>query len=661
MIVASDQGVVISADGARTWTSWYNQPTAQFYHVATDAHFPYWVCGPQQDSGSLCTESRSHSGTISSRDWRPIGVGGESQYIAPNPLDPDILYGGSFGAAVGKYNLTTGETQDIAPSLAHPGNYRHAWTLPTVFSPRDPHELYFSTQVLFRTKDGGNTWQVLSPNLTREDPGAPPNLDPVTAADVTAGEGKRRGVIYTIAPSPLVAGEIWAGTDDGLIQVTRDDGKTWRNVTPAGLTPWSKVGLLEASRHDRNTVYAAIDRHRLEDLRPHIYRTHDGGKLWQEIAKGIPEGSYVNAVREDPERKGLLYAGTETGVFVSFNDGDDWQPLQLNLPNCSVRDLVIHADDLVIATHGRSFWILDDLTPLRQASATIAGADAYLFKPEVAYRMRAATFEGTPMPLDVPQGENPPEGALIDYYLKEASSDPVSLEVLDSAGKLVRRYSSEDKPPQVDPKRLDIPAFWIHPPLALSTAPGMHRFVWDLRYPGAPGGNPRRMSGMGAGPWAPPGVYQVKLTANGKSYTQPLTLKMDPRVKTSQADLVRQFEMAQQISAAQAQVGGAMASANRLHVQLQSLASKVGDRGPLADQITALDRKTMALAGSASGASHFEEEEVFATDIKTLRSLNTALDNVGRANQERDNSTLHPITFIILTHPPRQQRLIDAA
>jgi len=632
MIVATDQGVVISVDGARTWTSWYNQPTAQFYHVITDTHFPYWVCGPQQDSSSLCIVSRSHSGTISSRDWRPIGVGGESQYVAPDPLDPDILYGGSFGAAVGKYNLTTGETQDIAPSLAHPGNYRHAWTLPTVFSPRDPHELYFSTQILFRTRDGGNTWQVLSPDLTREDPGAPPNLDPVTAADVTAGEGNRRGVIYTIAPSPLVAGEIWVGTDDGLIQVTRDDGKTWRHVTPAELTPWSKVGLLEASRHDRNTVYAAIDRHRLEDLRPHIYRTHDGGKMWQEIVKGIPEGSYVNAVREDPERKGLLYAGTETGVFVSFNDGEEWQPLQLNLPNCSVRDLVIHADDLVIATHGRSFWILDDLTPLRQASAAVAGSEAYLFRPEIAYRVRAANFEGTPLPFDVPQGENPPDGALIDYYLKQAPSGPVSLEVLDSSGKLVRRYSSEEKPPQLDPKRLEIPAYWIHLPLSISTAPGMHRFVWDLRYPGAPGGNPMmRMFGLGAGPWAPPGQYQLKLTANGQSYTQPLTLKMDPRVKTSQADLVKQFEIAQQIGAAQAQVGDALATANGLHGQLQSLASKSSDRKPLADQISALDRKTMALAGRASGASHFEEEEVFASDIKTLRSLNSALANVGRA------------------------------
>ena len=634
MILSSDQGVVISVDGAKTWTSWYNQPTAQFYHVSTDSHFPYWVCGPQQDSGALCTASRSHASAISFRDWRPIGVGGESNYVAPDPLDPNFLYGPAFGAGVGKYDLTTGETQDVAPSIAHPGNYRRTWTLPAVFSPRDPHELYFSTQILFRTKDGGNTWQVLSPDLTREDPGAPPNLDPVTAVDVPAGEGKRRGVIYTIAPSPLAAGLIWVGTDDGLIQVTRDDGKTWHNVTPPDLTPWSKVGILDASRHDANTVYAAIDRHRLEDQKPHIYRTHDGGKTWQEIVKGIPEGSYTNAVREDPVRKGLLYAGTETGVFVSFNDGDDWQPLQLNLPNCSVRDLVVHDDDLVIATHGRSFWILDDVTPLRQASADVAASDAYLFLPPVAYRVRPSSFEGTPLPLDVPQAENPPDGAMIDYYLKSAPAGPITLEVLDSSGRLVRRYSSEDKPPQVDPKRLDIPAYWIHPPLALSAAPGMHRFVWDLRYPGAPGGGPTPRFGSGAGAWAPPGQYSVRLTVNGRASTQPLELKMDPRVKTLPADLVKQFEMARQIGAAQVQVSAANREASRLHESLQKLQSAAGDKKSLTDQIAALDRKTLDLSGGTPGSGFFEPEP--AAIAVSLRSVSSALTAVERAVESAD-------------------------
>jgi photosystem II stability/assembly factor-like uncharacterized protein len=632
MILCSDQGVVVSVDGAKTWTSWYNQPTAQFYHVITDNRFPYWVCGAQQDSGSACTLSRSHSGAIGFRDWRPVGAGGESGYIATDPLDPNILYGGSFGSDVVKYDLLTGQGQDIAPSLAHPGNYRRTWTLPLVISPRNPHEVYFANQVLFRTKDGGQSWQVLSPDLTREDPGVPPNLDASAAANVNPGAGKRRGVIYAIAPSPLVAGEIWIGTDDGLIQVTLDDGKTWRDATPADLTPWSKVGIIEASRHDRNTAYAAIDRHRLEDLKPHILRTRDGGKTWQEIVKGIPEGSFVNAVREDPVRKGLLYAGTETGVFVSFNDGDEWQPLQLNLPNSSVRDLVIHDDDLVIATHGRSFWILDDVTPLRQLSAEAAGADAYLFRPATAYRLRPSSFEGTPMPVDTPQAENPPDGALIDYYLKSTPGGPVTLEVLDSGGKLVRRFSSSDKGPQIDPKHLDFPASWIHLPQPLSAAPGMHRFVWDVRYEGVPGGNPMiAFFRGGGGPWALPGRYTVMLTVHGQSYTQPLEVKMDPRVKTPLADLVLQFKMAQQINTAQGQVSAAFAAGNRLHVQLQALISKLAktnERSALAGEVEALDKRTMAIAGGTSAPGFYETEP---SPTASLRTLIVSLSQVERA------------------------------
>jgi photosystem II stability/assembly factor-like uncharacterized protein len=658
MVLCSDQGVVVSVDGARTWSSWYNQPTAQFYHVITDNRFPYWVCGAQQDSGSACTISRSHSGAISFRDWRPVGAGGESGYIATNPLDPDILYGGSFGSSVARYDLTTGQGQDIAPSLAHLSSYRRTWTLPVVISPRAPHELYFSNQILFRTRDGGQSWQVLSPDLTREDPGVPPNLDASAAANVDAGVGKRRGVIYAIAPSPVLAGEIWVGTDDGLIQVTRDDGKTWHNVTPPDLTPWSKVGIIEASRHDRNRVYAAIDRHRLEDLKPHIERTHDGGKTWQEIAKGIPEGSFVNAVREDPVRKGLLYAGTETGVFVSFNDGDEWQSLQLNLPNSSVRDLVIHDDDLVIATHGRSFWILDDVTPLRQMSAEVAGAEAYLFRPETAYRVRPSSFEGTPMPVDTPQGENPPDGAMIDYYLKSAPGGVVTLEVLDSAGKLVRRYSSSDKPPQIDPKRLDFPVSWIHLPPPLSAEPGMHRFVWDVRYEGAPGGNP--MAAIfrgGGGAWALPGQYTVKLTVHGQSYTQPLTVKMDPRVKTPLAGLALQFKMVRQINTEQAQVSAAFAEANRLHGQLEALVSrlqKASNQKALADEIEALDKKTKAIAGGTSGPGFFETE---ASSTTTLRSLTIALGQVARAVGSADVAP----TADAVTAFQRDQRAVQQA
>jgi len=637
MILSSDQGVVVSVDGATTWSSWYNQPTAQFYHVITDHRFPYWVCGAQQDSGSACTISRGHSGAISFRDWRPVGAGGESGYIATSPLDANVLYGGSFGSDVVKYNLANGQGQALAPSLTHPGAYRRTWTLPLVISPRDPHELYFSNQILFRTKDDGQSWQVLSPDLTREDPGVPPNLDASAAGNVDTGVGKRRGVIYAIAPSPLEAGEIWIGTDDGLIQVTRDDGKSWQNVTPPELTPWSKVGIIEASRHDRNTVYAAIDRHRLEDFKPHIERTRDGGKTWTEIVQGIPEGSFVNAVREDPVRQGLLYAGTETGVFVSFDNGDLWQPLQLNLPNCSVRDLVIHEDDLVIATHGRSFWILDDVTPLRQLTAQVAGAEAYLFRPQTALRVRPSAFEGTPIPLDEPQGENPPDGALIDYYLRSAPGGAVTLEILDSAGKVVRQYSSSDKPPQIDPKRLDFPAAWIHIPAPLSAEPGMHRFVWDVRYQSAPGGNPMlAVFRGGGGPWALPGEYAVKLTVQDKTYTQPLTVKMDPRVETPPADLARQFTMAVEIGSAQAQVSAAFGEANRLHEQLLALDSKLikaGGRATLAGQVEALDKKATSLAGGTSAPGFFETEPA---STASLRSLTLAWGQVERAVASAD-------------------------
>jgi len=659
MILLSDQGVVISVDGAKSWTSWYNQPTAQLYHVVTDNRFPYWVYGAQQDSGAVGVVSRSHWAGISFRDWRPVGAGGESMYIAPDPLDPNILYGGTFGSGVVRHNLTTGETQYIGPSLAHPGNYRSDWTMPVVISPRDPHELYFSTQILFRTKDAGQSWQVLSPDLTRENPDAPPNLDAATAADVNPGDGKRRGVIFAIAPSPLRAGEIWVGTDDGLIQVTRDDGKTWHNVTPPELTPWSKIGILEVSRHDANTVYAAVDRHRLEDYRPHIYRTRDGGKAWQEIIAGIPAGSFVNAVREDPARKGLLFAGTETGVFVSFNDGDQWQPLQLNLPNASVRDLVVHGDDLVIGTFGRSIWILDDITPLRQLNSEVAGAEAWLFQPQTALRIRPSGFEGTPLPPETPQGENPPNGAVIDYFLRSKPTGPVTLEISEAPtsgarpgrsaraagaglkpgatglGTPVRRYSRTDQPPQIDPKKIDIPASWIRPPISLTAEPGMHRFVWDLHYAtSVTARNPRAalFGEGGSGPWAPPGRYEVRLTANGHAYTQPLTLKLDPRVKAPEADLLKQFAMARTIDQEQAKLQGTIREADRLHESLRKVAGNLKAQPVLAGQANALDDKLTAFIGPSPAYGG----EVTLTAQPTLRSVSAAWAELDRAVESAD-------------------------
>jgi photosystem II stability/assembly factor-like uncharacterized protein len=661
MILATDQGVIISVDGARTWTSWYNQPTAQLYHVITDNRFPYWVYGAQQDSGSLGVASRSSSATITARDWRPVGVGGESMYIAPDPLDPNILYGGSFGAAVSRYNLTTGESRNISPTLAHPGSYRQTWTLPLVISPRNPREIYFSNQILFRTVNSGQTWQVLSPDLTREDPGVPFTLDAPTVAD---GQNiKRRGVIYTIAPSPVRAGEIWIGTDDGLIQMTRDDGRTWHNVTPPELTPWSKVSLLDASRHDADTAYAAVDRHRLDDLAPHIYRTHDAGKTWQQITRGIPVGSFVNAVREDPVRKGLLYAGTETGVFVSFNDGEEWQPLQLNLPTASVRDLVVHQDDLAIGTHGRSIWILDDVTPLRQLNSEVANAGVWLFKPQTALRVRTSGFEGTPEPPEEPHGENPPNGAIINYFLKSKPSGPVTLEIFDNAKNLVRRYSSEDKPLQMNPKTLEFPAFWVPPSPALSAQPGMHRWVWDAHYAttAAPSGL-AAIFGFGGGPWAPPGSYTVRLTVEGQTYSQFLTLKMDPRVKTPSLDLIRQFTMAREINSEQAKVQKAQLEGNRLHEQLQGLSQKLENgQETLAIQAETLDRKVTSIVGILSARTP-DSSGVTApmSGETTLRSLTAAWSGLGGAVESADAAPT-PDAAIAFAHNQATTRRILAA
>ena len=534
MIVASDQGAVVTEDGAQTWSSWYNQPTAQLYHAAADNRFPYWVTGSQQDSGAVGVPTRSMHAEISMHDWTPVCAGGESDYTAPDPLHPNILFGGR----VTRCDLTTGEITNVSPerNMMPAGvTARHTWTVPLVFSQADQRALYFGNQFLFKTVNGGESWSLVSPDLTREDPGVPANLDAATAAD--APEGKRRGVIYTIAPSPLRAQTVWIGTDDGLIQRTDDDGKTWQNVTPPELTAWSKVSMMDASHFDVREAYACVDRHRLEDYEPHVYRTRDGGESWQQITAGLPRGVHMQTVKEDPRRRGLLFAGTELGVFVSFDDGDRWQPLQLNLPPSSARDLVVHEDDLVVATHGRGFWVLDDITPLRQLSDEVLNSAAHLFRPADAYDTPPPSENGTPKPRDEPLAENPPYGAIIDYYLKSDAAGAVTLEILNPAGESVRRYSSEDRATPVDPNTLSIPSSWVRTPEPLSAAAGMHRWVWDLRPTppaargaGGGGGGGGVFGGRGA-PAALPGTYTVRLTVNGRSYTQPLVLKSDPRAK----------------------------------------------------------------------------------------------------------------------------------
>ena len=521
ILLAADQGATITVNHGATWSSWYNQPTAQFYHVITDNQTPYWVYGGQQESGSAGVSSRGNDGQITFREWHPVGAE-EYDYIAPDPLNANIIYG-SHGT---RFNRATGVVENVRPR----GDYRYLRTAPLLFSDVDPHVLYLGAQVVLKTADGDHNWEAISPDLTHEAYEIPASV--ASYGDAAKEQATRRGVVYSIGPSHLNVNVLWAGTDDGLIHLTRDGGKTWKNVTPRLMTPWSKVAQLDASHFDDDTVYAAVNRLRLDDLKPHIYRTHDGGATWTETVRGLPDGP-VNAVREDPLRKGLLFAATELAVFVSFNDGDDWQPLRLNMPATSVRDLVVHGDDLVVGTHGRGFWILDDISPLRALTA-----ETNLYQPRPTYRYPRDENTDTPLPPEEPAGQNPPDGAILYYNLKSAASGPASIDILDSNGKVLSRFESTDQPPQPDPL-LNVPTYWIRPFARPGTAAGMHRFVWDLH--AAPVAGARRRGGEypisaiyrdtpGAqGEWMPPGVYTVRLTVDGHTYTRQLTVLPDPR------------------------------------------------------------------------------------------------------------------------------------
>ncbi|MBR2648760.1 MAG: hypothetical protein IKD55_07960 [Sediminibacterium sp.] len=539
MLIAVDQGGIVTVNGGETFSSWYNQSTAQFYHVSTDNAFPYNVYGGQQESGSVGIASRGNDGQITFREWHPVGVE-EYGYVAADPLDPNIIYGGK----ITRYDKRTGQTQNIAPEAVRSGKYRFLRTAPVVFSPIDPTTLYFAGNVVFKTKNGGQKWEVISPDLSREAWDIPASVGIYTTEELK--KMPRRGVVYTVAPSYKDINTIWAGTDDGLIHVTKDGGKKWTNTTPAAITSWSKISLIEASHFDVNTAFAAVNRIRCDDMQPYIYKTNDGGKTWKLIVNGLPTTGPINAVREDPVRKGLIFAGSENAVYVSFDEGEHWQSLRLNMPATSIRDLVIKDDDLVLGTHGRGFWILDDITPLRQLTTT--SLQTQLFQPQTAIRVRWNMNTDTPLPQEEPAGSNPPDGAIINYFLADNAKGDIKLEIKDTQGNSIRTYSSNDTLYTI-PKS-NTPDYWIREQQILSGKAGAHRFLWDMHhtplnetaaYPIA--AIYKNTAPDFTSPWVMPGVYTATLTVNGKTFSKQFTVKMDPRVKTSLAALQQQYNL----------------------------------------------------------------------------------------------------------------------
>ncbi len=574
LLVVADQGGVISANRGESWSNWYNQPTAAMYHVTADNAFPYRLCGGQQDSGSACVDSRGMDGEITFHDWHPVGIE-EYGMAAPDPKNPDLVYGGK----VSVYNRLTMQKAAVGPGGGRGGRggaaatpdeppARTVRTQPLIWSPKDPNVLFYATAGVWKTVNGGHSWTPISGDLTRQTWEVPANAGKY-GASVTAAP---MGSVTALAPSPLDVNVLWAGTGDGLIQVTTDGGTKWSNVTPAGIKHWSRIFNMDAGHFDTKTAYAAANTLRLDDMNPHFWRTHDGGKTWTEINNGIAGGAVANSIREDPRKKGLLYAATDTQVWVSFDDGDNWHSLRLDMPAISVRDIQVKDDascmcsDLVAGTHGRGFWILDDVTPLRQAADAAAASNAFLFKPGTAVRVRFATNDPTPWPPEVAAGEYPRPGAVVDYYLPADVSGEVKLEILNPLGKVIRSYTSNDKgrnpDPAIDPAAYNKicqetptaqdcanPLYWIGATQFLKTSAGMHRFIWDMHYDPIPGGGGGGRGGGGGGngavphrtyagvnsPWVAPGAYSVRLTANGQSLTQPITVKMDPRVKVTPA------------------------------------------------------------------------------------------------------------------------------
>ncbi|MFZ1714483.1 MAG: glycoside hydrolase [Saprospiraceae bacterium] len=542
MLFAADQGATITVNAGQTWSSWYNQPTAQLYHISTDNQFPYWVYGGQQESGAIGVLSRGSGGQISIRDW--IGVGAdEYAYVAADPLNSDIIYGGKLI----RWDKKTGQSKNVAPEALRSGKYRVLRSMPLLFHPAEPHTLLFATSVLWKTIDEGQHWKIISPDLTREKTDVPTNIGDFRTPELN--NMRRRGVIYAVSASPIHAGTIWAGTDDGLVHMTSDGGSHWSDVTPPGIQAWDKISQIDAGHFDKMTAYIAVNSLRKDDLTPHIYKTHDGGKSWSVVVNGISlNGNSVNVVREDPKQPGLLYAGTEREVYFTIDDGAHWQSLKNNMPPTSIRDLVIKDNDLVVGTHGRSIWILDNTVPLREMASSLATAKPYLFTSPTAYRIRDNMFHDTPFPPEEPAGQNPPDGAMIDYYLP-SNCTRVSLEILDPMDQTVRRYSSEDLKEKLG-DHLPYPDYWVKPWKGLSTQAGHHRWIWDLHIE-PPVGISRELTIAAVnhktptspmGPYVHPGIYTIKLIVDGLSITQKINILLDPRVSISSADLLTQTE-----------------------------------------------------------------------------------------------------------------------
>ncbi len=623
MVLTSDQGTVVSVDNGASWSDWYNQPTGQFYHLAADNRFPYWVYAGQQDSGTVGIASRSDYGALNFRDWHPVG-GDERDDDLPDPNDPNIVYSSGLGGKVSRWDAQSGQSHNITPwpvssyGQRHTAvKYRYTWITPLAITRKS---LYLGSQVLWRSADRGEHWQIISPDLTGKTTAAKNCGGDVAVADAkTCGYG----VIFNIAPSPQTDSTVWVGTDNGLVQLTRDAGQHWQNVTPAGLPVWARVNTIDPSALDAATAYVAVDNHRQDDFAPYAWRTHDYGKSWQSIGDGLPRGHFVAVVRADPVRAGLLYAGTDAGVYVSLDDGEHWQPLQLNLPQAWVRDLLVHGDDLIAATQGRALWLLDGLSPLRQHRADTA---TRLLQPAVAYRVHANNNKDTPLPIETAVGENPPDGAVIDYVLGPAVQGPVVLEVRDAKGALVRRIASDDLAPAARAERYFSTA-WLKAAPALPASPGPHRYIWNLRYPrpeainydyaiaAVPG---RTTLTAVAGAYALPGQYQLVLIADGREYRMPLTLKADPRSHVSLPQLRQGLAFSRKVGELLGQAYVANGQITAVQKQIDALLPKLASNSGAQAAATTLGNALKPLV---------EQQEGVDVDVVTISAVLASLES----------------------------------